>query len=104
MRSSSSAAAFGSLVGSAAKAAKRLRMRGDRGVEPIVDPPCQRDRVVAGELLRRGRAMREDLHVDAGLVHLLEAQLAEVMQALEHLRIAPGFEPDVMRFSSSVSQ
>ena len=56
-----------------------LRMRGDRRVQPIVDAPRQRDRVGAGELLRRGRAMREHLHVDAGLVHLLEAQLAEVI-------------------------
>ena len=46
--------------------------------------------------------MRQDLHVDAGLVHLLEAQLAEVMQALEHLRIASGFEPDVTLFELSI--
>ena len=32
--------------------------------------------------------MREHLHVDAGLVHLLEAQLAEVVQPLAHLRVA----------------
>ena len=35
--------------------------------------------------------MGEDLHIDAGLVHLLQAQLAEVVEALEHFRIAGAF-------------
>ena len=85
VRSSSSAAAFGSLVGSAAKAAKRLRVGRDRCMQPIVDAAGERDSIGAGELLRRRRAVREDLHVDAGFVHLLEAQIAEIMQPLEHL-------------------
>src|SRR5687767_11464026 len=32
--------------------------------------------------------MRQDLQVDAGVVHLLEAERPEVVQPLEHLRVA----------------
>jgi hypothetical protein len=38
--------------------------------------------------------MGEDLHVDTGLVHLLEPQLAEVVEALEHLWIARALGAD----------
>ena len=41
--------------------------------------------------------MGEDLHIDAGLVHLLQAQLAEVVEALEHFRIADAFGADELR-------
>ena len=97
VRSSSSAAAFGSLVGRAAKAAKRFGLAAHDGVEPVIDAPCKVGRVVAGELLRRWRAVREDLHVDARLVHFLEAHLAEIVQALEHFRIAHGFTAHELR-------
>ncbi len=32
--------------------------------------------------------MRDDLHVDARLVHLAQPQLAEIIEALEHLGVA----------------
>ena len=76
---------------------KALRIGGNHGLEPVVDAPRQRDRVGTGKFLRRGRAVREDLHVDAGLVHLLEPQLAEIIEALEHLGIAHAFGTDELR-------
>src|SRR6185503_4199969 len=76
-RSSSSAAAFGSTVGSAAKAAKRLGLAGQVG------------RDVGAEFLGRRGAVRQHLNVDAGLVHFLEAQAAEVEKPLVGL-VAPS--------------
>ena len=94
-RSSSSAAAFGSFEGSAAKAAKRFGIGGAGRREPVVDAANQRGRAFGRQLLRRRRAVRDHLHVDAGLVHLLEAQRAEIEQPV-HLRSGPaGFQPDV---------
>ena len=88
MRSSSSAAAAGSDVGSAAKAAKRSGLLRDDGGQPIVDAPPDLDRDVGLDHLQRGRTVREHLDVDAGLVHLLEAQFAEIVQTLDHFGIA----------------
>jgi hypothetical protein len=44
-------------------------------MQTVIDPPGQLDSLRAGELLCRGRTVREDLHIDAGLVHLAQAQL-----------------------------
>ena len=74
-----------------------LRIGGDDGVQPVVDAPGEIDRVRTGNLLGRGRAVGEDLHVDPGLVHLLQAQLAEIVEALEHVRIAHAFAADELR-------
>ena len=72
-----------------------LGMGGAGRGEPVVDAAHQRGRAVGRQLLRRGRAVRDHLHVDAGLVHLLDAQRAEIEQPL-HLRPGPaGFETDV---------
>src|SRR6266566_878680 len=89
VRSSSSAAAFGSLVGSAAKAANRVGLAATtawrrsltRRVTSIASAPesfCAEgapwDRIC--------------------LVHFLEAHFAEVVEALEHFRIAYAFGAD----------
>ena len=41
--------------------------------------------------------MGQDLHVDPGLVHFLEAQFAEIIEAPEHFRIAHPFGTDEER-------
>jgi len=72
-------------------------MLGDRRRQPVVDPPHQRDRIVTAELLRRRRPVGDDLHVDAGLVHLLQPQVAEVVELLHHLRITDALDPRIGR-------
>src|SRR5262249_18816995 len=72
-------------------------MLGDRRREPVVDPPGERDRIVTAELLRRPRTMRDQLDVDPGLVHLLDAQVAEIMETLEHLVVARALDPRICR-------
>jgi len=39
----------------------------------------------------------EDLHVDAGLVHLAQPDLAEIVEALEHVDVAHAFAADKAR-------
>ena len=41
--------------------------------------------------------MGQDLHVDPRLVHFLEAHVAEIVEALEHFRIAYAFGADEER-------
>ena len=76
---------------------KPRRVRGDDGVEAVIDAARDIDRFGAGELLRRGRAMGQDLHVDPRLVHFLEAHVAEIVEAFEHFRIAHAFGADEER-------
>ena len=75
--------------------ARGVRLHG--GVQPVVDAPRQRHGVGAGQLLGRGRAMRQHLDVDAGLVHLLDAQLAEIVQPLRGIARPPGFDARIGR-------
>jgi len=51
-------------------------------MEPVVHASREIDRVGAGELLCGRGAMGEDLHVDPGLVHFLDAHLTEVIEAV----------------------
>ena len=64
--------------------------------QAIVD----RAREVGGDfdrkLLRRRRAVREHLDVDAGLVHFLDAQRAEIVEPLVGLVAAAGFRAGEM--------
>ena len=55
---------------------------GHDGMEPVVHASREIDRVGAGELLCGRGAMGEDLHVDPGLVHFLDAHLTEVIEAV----------------------
>ncbi len=48
------------------------------GVQTVVDAAGQVDCGVGGELLRRRRTMREHLDIDAGFIHLLDAERAEI--------------------------
>ncbi len=58
---------------------------GDERVQPVVDAAGERHSDAGGKLLRRRRAVREHLHVDAGFVHPLEADALEVAQAVRQL-------------------
>ena len=72
-----------------------LGVGGAGGRQPVVGAANERRRAIGRKLLRRGRAMRDHLHVDADLVHFLEAKRAEIEQPV-HLRARPaGFQPDV---------
>ena len=84
-RSSSSAAAFGSAVGSAAKPSNRLGGGLHDLQEPVVGAPRDRDRGLGVHALRGGRRVRQHLHVDAGFVHLADAQLADVEEPVAQL-------------------
>ena len=91
MRSSSSAAAFGSAVGSDGEGGEALGVgRADLG-EAIVNLTGQVGGDVGTKFLGGRRAMREDLDVDPGLVHLLETQAAQVKEPLVRLVASPGF-------------
>jgi hypothetical protein len=50
--------------------------------QPIVDPRGDLRGVGTGEPLRRGRAVRDHLHVDTGIVHFLDPQFAHVEQTV----------------------
>jgi hypothetical protein len=84
-RSSSSAAAFGSGVGIAAKAANRSGWA------------RQAHRDLGLHLLQPRVGVRQHLQVDAGLVHFLEAQFADVVEPLDQprrvLRVDAGKVP-----------
>ena len=54
----------------------------DGGVQPVVGAASDGDGGRGVQALRGGRAVGQDLHVDAGLVHLPDAQRAEVVQPL----------------------
>jgi hypothetical protein len=41
--------------------------------------------------------MGQDLHVDAGLIHLAQPQLAEIIETPEHLGVAHAFAADELR-------
>ncbi len=87
-RSSSSAAASGTAVGSAAKAAKRFGLAAQTLARRSLTPRGQLDRDVGGQLLGRGRAVRKHLHVDANLVHFLQPPAAEIVEPLFGLAAA----------------
>ena len=72
-------------------------------MQPVVDAARDRGRGFGGQLLRRGRAVREHLHVDAGLVHLLDAQRAEIVQPVVLLAGPAGFTAGI-GLASSASQ
>ena len=62
------------------KSGKALRMQLDRVMQAIIDAASQLDRDVIGQPLPGGCAVRQNLDVDARLVHFLDAQLAEIVQ------------------------
>ncbi len=66
-----------------------LRVGGTDLGETVVHLARQVGRDIGAELLGRGRAVRQHLNVDAGLVHFLEPQAAEVEKPLVGL-IAPA--------------
>ena len=88
-RSSSSAAAFGIVRGQRREGSEALGIGGAGRREPVVDAANERRRALRRQLLRRGRAVRDHLHVDADLVHLLQPQRAEIEQPV-HLRSRPA--------------
>ena len=70
----------------------------DRGMQAIVHLPRQIDGDIGRKLLRGRRAVRQNLDIDPGLVHLLQAQIAiaDVMQTHRHVARPPRFKPDEM--------
>jgi hypothetical protein len=60
------------------------RRRDDRG-EPVVDAPAELDRA-RRDLLQGRRAVRQDLDVDAALVHVFQARLTDIFQRLPDAR------------------
>src|SRR6516225_851862 len=59
--------------------------------QTIVNIACELGCDIGTELLSGWRAMRKDLDVDAGLVHLLETQAPQVIEPLVRLTASPGF-------------
>ena len=79
-RSSSFAAAAGIDGRQRAEGGEALGIGGAEIGQPVVDARGDLGGVGAGEPLRRRRAVRDHLYVDAGLVHFLEPQRAHVEQ------------------------
>ena len=74
------------------EAGEAVGMGAHRLVQPVVGAPCQAYRASASILLHRRRPVRDHLHVDAGLVHLLDPEFAEVLEPLDELRRPVGIE------------
>ena len=89
----SSAAASGTAV-EAGESGEARRIGFDHGGEAIVDAAGEIGGGRCGKLLRRRRAVREHLDVDAGFVHVLDAQRAEIVQPVD---CRPGRSPGVRR-------
>jgi len=79
------------------KARKPRRMRRNRLMQPVVDAPRQRDRDVGADFLRGRRAVGQHLDVDAGIVHFLEPQRAEIIETPLRLPGPAGFDAGEMR-------
>jgi len=89
----------------------RCRQRSERGEaiavgaddrrQPVVDAAGQRSRSLSRQFLGRWRAVREHLNVDAGLVHLLDADAGEIVEPDRLLARAAGFGSGVGLSSSS---
>ena len=62
--------------------AKPLGMLLDGLVQAVVDTLRHLECDFGGKVLRRGSAMRDDLIIDAGFVHFLQPEFAEVVEAL----------------------
>ena len=67
------------------KGGKARWMRLHRQMQPVVGLTCQPDRADRVEPVRAGRTLRDDLKVHTCLVHLADAQLAQIKQAVTHL-------------------
>jgi hypothetical protein len=80
VRSSSSAAASGDGGRQRGEGGEARRIAGDDFVQPVVDAPRDVGRGVGGKFLRRRRAVREHLNVDAGFVHFFQPERAEVLE------------------------
>ena len=75
--------AFARIVGRYhGEAGKACRVQLDRGMQAIIDAARQLERDVVGQLLSARCAVREDLDVDARFVHFLDADLAQIVEAL----------------------
>ena len=61
-------------------------VRTDRLVEPVIGAARQSDGGLRVELLQPGIGVRQHLHIDAGLVHLSEAQFADIVEPLDDPR------------------
>jgi hypothetical protein len=70
------------------KSGEAIRMRTHRFVQVIVRAPRQPHRAFRVEILGRRRGLRHHLKIDAGLVHLADAQRAHVTQTLGRPRLA----------------
>ena len=60
-------------------------MRLHRQMQPVVGLTRQPDRADRVEPVRAGGSLRDDLNVHACLVHLANAQLSQIQQAVTHL-------------------
>ncbi len=74
-----------------------LRVHGNRGRQAIIHALGEFDGDIAAELLGGRGAMGEHLHVDAGVIHLLKPQFAEIVDALDDFRIADRFHALIVR-------
>ena len=76
------------------KTGEARRVLGDDRGETVVDAGRHCGRGFSRQFLRRRRAVREHLNVDAGVVHFLDAQRPEIMQPVELLAGPAGFGAD----------
>src|SRR5215472_11963251 len=61
-----------------------------RFVEPVIGAACQWRPGFGIDRLQPGDRMRQDLQIDAGLIHLANAQRAEIVEPLDDLATRPG--------------
>jgi hypothetical protein len=72
--------------GKRSKGREPVGVGADLLVEPVVGAVRQPDGGLRVELLQTGVGMRQHLHVDAGLVHFSEAQVADIVEPLDDPR------------------
>ena len=83
VRRSSSAAASGSAVGSAAKPASRSGWRCTASAKRVVRDACEWDRLSRVELLHSWSGQRQNLDIDTGGVHVRDPALANIAELVD---------------------
>ena len=69
-------------------------------IEPIVDAARQRNGGFRIEILEPRHRMRQHLQVDSGLVHFLQAQFADIVEACTVAGAAIASKPRACCFTS----
>ncbi len=75
---------------------KTIRVALNRLMKPVIGPARQRRPGFGVDRLQSGDRMRQDLQIDAGLIHLADAQRAEIVEPLDDITTSPGTAAELL--------